>query len=105
MHAEKVVQQGYRPKPDTTWPITWIDLMKDCWTREVKSRPEFTQIRTILEHQVLLWQEEDGIVPTRGSEIKAKRRKKKIKTNRLDVDTRLSTPEDATSQRYDGHVV
>jgi Protein tyrosine and serine/threonine kinase len=105
MHAEKVVKQGYRPKPDSTWPSTWVDLMKECWTRDVKGRPEFTQIRSLLEDQVFLWQDEDGVVPSRGSEIRAKRRKKKVETDRLDVDTRLSTEEDVTSQRYEGQVV
>ncbi|CAB9510167.1 Ephrin type-B receptor 3 (Fragment) [Seminavis robusta] len=105
MHAEKVVKQGYRPKPDASWPSTWVDLMKECWTRELKARPEFTKIRSLLEEQVYLWQEEEGVVPTRGSEIRAKKRKKKVKTDRLDVDTRLSTEEDVTAKRFDGNVV
>lgn len=105
MHSEKVVKQGYRPKLDTSWPSTWSDLMKNCWTREHKMRPDFLQIRNILEEQVFMWQEEEGVIPTRGSEIRAKRRKKAVKTDRLDVDTRISTDEDVTARRFDNTVV
>lgn len=105
MHSERVVKQGYRPKPDTTWPSTWVDLMQNCWTRDLKIRPEFSAIAQTLEEQVYLWQAEEGVVPSRGSEIRAKRRKKAIKSDRLDVDTRLGTNEDVTAQRSDGQVV
>lgn len=105
MHADKVVKQGYRPKPDGSWPATWVDLMKECWTREVKMRPEFTKIATVLEEQVYLWQEEEGVVPSRGSEIRAKRRKQNIKSERLDMDTRISSEEDVTARRFDSSVV
>ena len=101
MHAEKVVKQGYRPKPDSSWPSTWTDLMKECWTRDLKLRPDYIRIRNTMEDQVFLWQEEEGVIPTRGSEIRAKRRKKAVKTDRLDVDTRISTDEDLTARRFD----
>lgn len=106
MHADKVVKAGYRPKPDNSWPTTWVDLMKECWTREVKARPDFAKIRSTLEDQVLMWTEEEGVVPSRGSEIRAKRRKnKRIKADRLDVDTRISTENDVTKKLHEGNVV
>lgn len=109
MHAERVVKGGYRPKPDQSWPASWVDMMKECWTREVKARPEFTKISSILEDQVLLWNEEEGVVPSRGSEVRAKRRRsrkeKKRGQDRLDVDTRISTGDDVTKKRHDGNIV
>lgn len=105
MHSEKVVQQGYRPKPDSSWPTTWTVLMKECWTKEVKARPDFVKIRRTVEDQVVMWQDEEGVVPTRGSEIRAKKRKKAIKSDRLDVDTRISTDEDVTARRFNTTIV
>lgn len=105
MHAERVVKQGYRPKPDSSWPSTWVELMKECWTRDLKMRPDYIKIRNTLQDQVFLWEQEEGTIPTRGSEIRAKRRKKKVKSDRLDVDTRISTEEDVTARRFDNTVV
>lgn len=105
MHAERVVKQGYRPKVDTTWPSTWIDVMKECWQRDLRLRPDFYQIASILEDQVILWENEEGVIPTRGSEIRAKKRKKNVVSERLDMDTRIASDEDTTARRHDADIV
>ena len=79
--------------------------MKDCWSKDMTKRPEFSTIASVMDDQIFMWQEEEGVVPTRAGEIRAKKRKKNIKTDRLDVDTRISTPDDTTSRRFDGAVV
>lgn len=79
--------------------------MKECWQRELKRRPDFTKVTQTLEDQVHLWEGEEGTVPTKASEIRAKKRKKKVATDRLDVDTRIATDEDPTSKRHDGEIV
>lgn len=102
MHADRVVRQGYRPKPDTTWPSTWIQLMKDSWNPSVEARPSFQHITQVLEQEVAdLLREEGGAVPSRTNEIKAKKKLKKPAEDaiRLDTDTRLSTPVDGPTQR------
>jgi hypothetical protein len=91
MHADRVVRQGYRPKPDSSWPYNWSQLMKECWSTDIFSRPEFAHIVSILDEEVA-----DLLRDERFStgNIKAKKKKKKAATDavRLDVDTRISTP-------------
>jgi len=102
-HAERVVRQGYRPKPDKTWPETWTLLMKLCWSPDTQARPSFDHIVNVLEQEVVDWLRQEGTVPSRANEIKAKKRKmfkKEAKdAERLDTDTRLSTPVDGPTTR------
>ena len=79
--------------------------MKECWQRELKQRPDFTKIVQTLEEQVHLWENEEGVIPTKGSEIRAKKRKKRIASERLDIDTRIMTEEDTTARRHDADIV
>jgi serine/threonine protein kinase len=90
MHADRVIRQGYRPKPDSSWPSNWSHLMKECWATDIFSRPEFAHIVTILDEEVADLLRDEGV--GMGS-IKAKKKKKKAATDavRLDVDTRIST--------------
>jgi len=105
MHAEKVVRQGERPKIETTWPMSWSEMMERSWHQSSDQRPDFDEIAGFLDDQVLMMQANEGEVPTRASEIKAKKKNKAVKTERLDVDTRITTPEDTTTRRFQTDVV
>lgn len=91
-HAERVVLGGERPKCDATWPGSWVQLMKDCWSASIPSRPSFQAIENMLAESLQELADDDGVVPSRASEIKAKKRKKKVSSEgaKLDLDTRLS---------------
>lgn len=106
MHAEKVVHSGVRPAVERSWPMSWVELMSKCWDPKLASRPQFDEIAVFLENQVDELQNNEGEVPSRASEIKAKIRKKKVSPNgRLDVDTRLASEDEATSKRFDTEMV
>jgi hypothetical protein len=107
MHAEKVVQRGERPTPDKSWPDSWELLQKSCWSSERADRPSFADTTVQLQQIVQEIAEDDGVVPTRTSEIRAKIKRKKVSTTneRLDVDTRISTPADTSVKRFETDVV
>ncbi len=107
MHAEKVLRQGYRPKPDSTWPLTWTELMETCWSSDVASRPNFDYIVRVLDEQVDQMTQEEGVVPSRASDIRAKKKRHKAKRgeSRLDLDTRLASGEDVSVKRFDVNVI
>jgi len=108
MHAEKVVREGQRPKPDPTWPMSWVGLMEECWSGDRTQRPSFDYIVDLLETRISELKDEEGVVPTRASEIRAKKRKKKVKpeNHRLDVDTRLTVMANDTSvKRFESDIV
>lgn len=106
IHAEKIIQKGERPTPDKSWPLTWIDVMTRSWEPDKTRRPEFDEIAVILDQQVDDMRGNDGEIPSRATEIKAKKRNKPIITERLDVDTRISTNDDGPSvKNYDQEVV
>jgi serine/threonine protein kinase len=105
-HAERVVRQGERPRPDPSWPSSWVELMSRCWDTIIHSRPEFDEIGSFLDHQIGDMNESDGEIPNRASEIKAKKKTKPVATERLDVDTRISTNDDGPGvKKFDNHVV
>jgi serine/threonine protein kinase len=93
-HSERVVQGGQRPKPDRSWPLNWTDLMTRCWNSAMVERPEFDEISLCLEQQLEEMRNNEGEVPSRASEIKAKKARKATATERLDVDTRIATDQD-----------
>ena len=68
-------------------------------------RPNFKEITAFFEEQVDFLKNTDGQVPTRASEIKAKKSNKPIAAPRLDVDTRISTGDDPTKKRFENDVV
>jgi serine/threonine protein kinase len=105
MHADKVVQQGHRPKTDSSWPQSWVETMVSCWNPDFKSRPDFDEIAVFLDDQVEELQRNDGEVPSRSLEIKAKKKKKVDNNARLDVDTRISTDQDDPNVRRFEQVV
>jgi len=106
IHAEKIIQKGERPTPDRSWPLSWIDVMTRSWEPDKARRPEFDEIAVILEQQVDDMRGNDGEIPSRATEIKAKKRNKPIVAERLDVDTRISTNgDDPNVKNYDQEVV
>lgn len=107
LHAEKVVQQGHRPRPDRTWPDSWVDLMNSSWNQDYQLRPSFDYITGLLEEKIHEMEQEDGVVPSKASEIRAKKRKKKPQPvdESLSVDTRLSTEAEKGIKRVDADIV
>lgn len=91
-HSLHVVQRGIRPKPDKSWPHSWITLMASAWDVHPSQRPSMTEIKHQLWTFIEEMAEADGVVPSRASEIRAKKRRKKVsRENRiLDVDTRIT---------------
>ena len=94
MHAKRVVRLGHRPKPDSSWPNTWTNLMMECWSGDYTTRPSMETAVSILSLEVQEMEHDEGMMlPTRATErIRAKQRKQKKlqRPNQLDVDTRLS---------------
>eukprot|EP00522_Entomoneis_paludosa_P009868 CAMPEP_0172454896 /NCGR_PEP_ID=MMETSP1065-20121228/11748_1 /TAXON_ID=265537 /ORGANISM="Amphiprora paludosa, Strain CCMP125" /LENGTH=407 /DNA_ID=CAMNT_0013207305 /DNA_START=327 /DNA_END=1550 /DNA_ORIENTATION=- len=88
MHAERVVRQGHRPKPDASWPPTWVQLQQACWSSDRSFRPSFSDVVAQLQEQLEFLAEDDNVIPTRAFEIKAKKKKKRIASQNLDRDTR-----------------
>lgn len=119
MHADLVVGRGYRPNPDSSWPEVWCSLMRDCWSADSHNRPSFEQILKIVTEELNeLTAEGDSFIVDKNEEGKEtekirarKSRSFKIKARRdnqrLDVDTRLSTPEKntTTQRKYDAPIV
>lgn len=115
MHATKVVQNGERPKPDPTWPLSWVEVMRTCWSPDPAARPSFDSIVESVEHRYYELEQDDDLLPTRANEIRAKKRKAKVpEHDRLGVDTRIAgadpgafaTTEDAAeSKRLDADIV
>jgi hypothetical protein len=80
--------------------------MSKCWDPILTNRLQFDEVAVFLENQVDELQNNEGEVPSRTSEIRAKQRKKKVSPNgRLDVDTRLATEDETTSKRFDTEMV
>lgn len=81
--------------------------MQECWHRDKTARPTFEYIVTTLNDRVNDLAQDDGIVPTRASEIKAKKRKKNVApaNHRLDIDTRISTDADTSVKRFQADIV
>mmetsp|Transcript_1836 Transcript_1836/g.3943 ORF Transcript_1836/g.3943 Transcript_1836/m.3943 type:complete len:126 (+) Transcript_1836:134-511(+) len=105
-HADRVIQRGERPKPDRSWPLAWIDIMKRSWEQDATNRPDFDEIAAFLDNQVEDMEGNDGEIPCRATEIKAKKRNKPTATERLDVDTRITTDDDGPNvKKHDQEVV
>ena len=91
-HAQQVVQHGLRPNPDKSWPYSWIALMTTAWDVNPSKRPNMNEIVQQLQISIEDMSMEDNVIPSRASEIRAKKKRKKVsRDNRiLDVDTRLA---------------
>ena len=93
---------GLRPKPDSSWPLAWVQLMNECWSQDIHLRPDFEHVVNVLDEEVTDLLRAEGVVPTRSDEIKAKKREQQRRATdalRLDVDTRLSTAVDGPGVR------
>jgi len=105
-HAKNVIQRGERPTPDRSWPFCWIDLMQRSWQPDKLKRPEFDEIAAFMDQQIDQMQGGDGEIPSRTTEIKAKKKNKPTLNCRLDVDTRISTNDDGPNvKKFDQEVV
>lgn len=51
-HSRKVVRENERPKLSRSFPITVQDVIKDSWSVNIDTRPEFDRICTLLGHEV-----------------------------------------------------
>jgi serine/threonine protein kinase len=91
-HAQQVVQRGLRPKPDKSWPYSWTTLMTSAWDTNPSRRPNMNEILQKLQTSIDDMSFEDNVIPSRASEIRAKKKRKKVtRENRiLDVDTRIT---------------
>lgn len=105
MHALQVVQRGQRPKPDRSWPLSWVTLMMTTWSSNAASRPSVSEIAAQLLEIVRDMAEDDGVVPSRASEIRAKKKRKKVSRENqvLDVDTRIATIEISNGNWHNYH--
>mmetsp|Transcript_19707 Transcript_19707/g.47579 ORF Transcript_19707/g.47579 Transcript_19707/m.47579 type:complete len:431 (-) Transcript_19707:3319-4611(-) len=105
-HALRVVQQGQRPNPHKSWPSGWTGLMTRCWDSNIATRPNFDEISSFIDEQAEELENNEGEVPTRTSDIKAKKKDKPVMMERLDVDTRISTSDDGPNvKKFDQEVV
>lgn len=105
-HADRVIRKGERPKPDRSWPLSWTDIMTRAWQPDATMRPDFDEIVNFLDMEVENMQENDGEIPSRTTDIKAKKKKKTTAAERLDVDTRISTSDDGPGvKKYEQEVV
>ena len=104
-HAESVVRGNVRPIPDNSWPASWVQLMTSCWDADPKQRPDFDAIVSSLAERVEELEEDEGVVPSRANEIKAKKKRKDVapENHVLDVDTRISG--DGLAKRVDAEIV
>lgn len=104
-HSDQVVRGGSRPKTERSWPQSWIDLMTSCWSATIEERPTMGTIVMRLDDCLQLVLDEEDSLPSRASEIRAQKRKKKTKDDRLDGDTRLTTEMDGTVKKTDAEIV
>ena len=93
MHAERVVRGGYRPNPDMTWPSSWVEMMFKCWNPILQQRPDFDEVTIFLEDELDQLRHNEGEIPSRAAEVKAKKKRKEPQDGsaQLDVDTRISS--------------
>jgi len=104
MHAERVVRQGQRPKPDSSWPATWVQLQQSCWSSDRAVRPQFTTVVEQLQEQLEFMEQEVNVIPSRVSEIKARKKKKKVASASLDRDTRKAPEANELANSKEAHV-
>ena len=79
--------------------MSWVGLMEECWSSDRTKRPSFDFIVDLLDDRINELMDEDGVVPTRASEIRAFL---KPENQRLDVDTRLTVSDsDPSVGRYE----
>lgn len=60
--AKKEIQNGYRMTPPEYSPNFLGEMMKNCWHKEPKERPTFSQLAEIIEKQIELVASLDYVV-------------------------------------------
>jgi len=91
MHADLVVDKGYRPDPDSSWQKSWSDLMSECWDENIYYRPNFNYIVEALETEIMNILKDDGFSgnsPEMLAQVKPRKKNRKVKAGRIDEDTR-----------------
>jgi len=51
MHDELVVHKGYRPAVNKAWPKGCADLMRQCWSPDIKARPDMQHVTDVLTEE------------------------------------------------------
>lgn len=51
MFIDRVFRKGYRPATQVTWPEKISDLLKECWSANIKDRPNFQQIMATIRRE------------------------------------------------------
>lgn len=67
MFLERVFKRGTRPAVMDWWPTGMAELMKKCWSRQIKERPDFSQVKDVLS-TVLLPYNSKKLLPNRFGE-------------------------------------
>ena len=52
MHQRYVVHEGHRPKIDNAWSKTIQDLMKKCWSNNIRKRPTASEVLEIIKTEL-----------------------------------------------------
>lgn len=86
MHADYVLGRGYRPKIERSWPFTWSELVRTCWSSDIHERLSFDRIFEILDVELNTLKSQGG--DANVGDVKAKKKVKEVEGANLDVDTR-----------------
>ena len=81
--------------------------MVAAWSPDPASRPSLTELAAQVQEIVHELEVEDGVVPSHASEIRAKKKRKKVSRENqvLDVDTRIVAPEGTGMRQHDANIV
>lgn len=81
--------------------------MEKCWDGNSRTRPKADDIVSVLVERLNELVEDEGVIPTRANEIRAKSRKSKVSPDaeRLDVDTRIPVGVDKGVKRFDADII
>ena len=110
MHADLVVGKDHRPSPHRSWPLSWTELMKSCWSPRIDERFDFSKILSILDDEYQVSMSWNG---ASFRDIRAKKKDKYEKDPyvevKLDSDTRRAVfePEDfeLPERQFDADII
>ena len=52
LHIDRVFMKGYRPAIKEKWPPKLSNLMRSCWSDNIKKRPDFKKIMIVLKELI-----------------------------------------------------
>ena len=55
-HKSNVMEKGERPKLSSSWPSTFSQLLSDCWSYDLRKRPNFNEICLRLDEIIIATQ-------------------------------------------------